>query len=59
MLIVSSVLDSYSNNGPSTDDVLFNEDFSLAVDLSPEWPLSQRLKHYLLEQFQVLRYDWT
>ena len=36
MLIVSSVLDSYSNKGPSTDDVLFNEDFPLAVRLEPK-----------------------
>ena len=36
MLIVSSVLDSYSNKGPSTNDVLFNEDFSLAVRLEPK-----------------------
>ena len=36
MLIVSSVLDSYSNNGPSTDDVLFNEDLPLAVTLEPK-----------------------
>ena len=35
MLIVSSVLDSYSNKGPSTDDVLFNEDLSLAIRLEP------------------------
>ena len=35
VLIVSSVLDSYSNRGPSTDDVLFNEDFSLAIRLEP------------------------
>ena len=31
--MVSSVLDSYSNRGPNTDDVLFNEDFPLAVRL--------------------------
>ena len=36
MLIVSSVLDSYSNKGPSTDDVLFNEDFPLTVRLEPK-----------------------
>ena len=36
MLIVSSVLDSYSNNGPSTNDVLFNEDLPLAVTLEPK-----------------------
>ena len=36
MLIVSSVLDSYSNKGPSTDDVLFKEDFPLAVRLEPK-----------------------
>ena len=36
MLIVSSVLDSYSNKGPSTDDVLFNEDLSLAIRLEPK-----------------------
>ena len=36
MLIVSSVLDSYSNNGPSTEDVLFNEDLPLAVTLEPK-----------------------
>ena len=36
MLIVSSVLDLYSNNGPSIDDVLFNEDISLVVRLEPK-----------------------
>ena len=36
MLIVSYVLDSYSNRGPNTDDVLFNEDFPLAVRLEPK-----------------------
>ena len=36
MLIVSSVLDSYSYKGPSTDDVLFNEDLPLAVTLEPK-----------------------
>ena len=36
MLIVSSMLDSYSNKGPSIDDVLFNENFSLAVRLEPK-----------------------
>ena len=35
MLMVSSVLDSYSNNGPNTDDVLFSEDRSLAIRLQP------------------------
>ena len=33
MLIILFVLDSYSNNGPSTEDVLFKEDLSLAVRL--------------------------
>ena len=33
MLIVSSMLVSYSNKGPSTDDVLFSEDLSLAIRL--------------------------
>ena len=36
MLIVSSVLDSYSNKGPSTEDVLFKEDFSLPIRLEPK-----------------------
>ena len=36
MLIVSSVLDSYSNKGPSTDDVLFKEDLSLPIRLEPK-----------------------
>ena len=36
MLIVSSVLNVSSNNGPSTDDVLFNEDLPLAVTLGPK-----------------------
>ena len=36
MLMVSSVLDSYSNNGPSTEDVLFNEDLPLAIRLEPK-----------------------
>ena len=36
MLIVSSMLDSISNSGPRTDDVLFNEDFSLALRLKPK-----------------------
>ena len=36
MLIVSSVLDSYSNNSPSTNDVLFNEDLPLVVTLEPK-----------------------
>ena len=35
MLIVLSVLDSYSNNGLS-DEVLFNEDLSLALRLEPK-----------------------
>ena len=35
MLIVSSMLVSYSNRGPSTDDVLFSEDLSLAIRLEP------------------------
>ena len=35
MLIVSSVLDMSSNNGASTDDVMFNEDLSLAIRLEP------------------------
>ena len=33
---MSSVLDASSNNGPSTDDVLFNEDLSLAIRLEPK-----------------------
>ena len=33
MLIVSSVLVSCSNKGPSTNDVLFSEDLSLAIRL--------------------------
>ena len=33
MLIVSSVLDVSSNDGPSTDDVLFKEDLSLEIRL--------------------------
>ena len=36
MLVVSSVLDSYSNKGPSTEDVLFNEDHSLPIRLEPK-----------------------
>ena len=36
MLIVSSVLDSYSNKGPSTEDVLFNEGLSLPIRLEPK-----------------------
>ena len=36
MLIVSSVLDSYSNKGPNTNDVLFSEDLPLAVRLEPK-----------------------
>ena len=36
MLIVSYVLDSYSNKGPSTEDVLFNEDLSLPIRLEPK-----------------------
>ena len=36
MLIDSFVLDSYSNKGPSTDDVLFSEDLSLAIRLEPK-----------------------
>ena len=36
MLVVSSVLDSYSNKGPSTDDMLFNEDLSLPIRLEPK-----------------------
>ena len=36
MLIVLSVLDSYSNKGPSTEDVLFNEDLSLPIRLEPK-----------------------
>ena len=36
MLVVSSVLDSYSNKGPSTEDVLFNEDLSLPIRLEPK-----------------------
>ena len=35
MLMVSSVLDVSSNSGPSTDEVLFNEDLSLAIRLEP------------------------
>ena len=30
-----AVLVSYSNNGPSTDDMLFNEDLSLVIRLEP------------------------
>ena len=36
MLKVSSVLGSYSKNGPSIDEVLFNEDLSLADKLKPK-----------------------
>ena len=36
MLKVSSILDSYSKRDHSTDDVLFNEDLSLAVRLEPK-----------------------
>ena len=36
MLMVSSVLDVSSNSGPSTDDVLFNEDLSLPIRLEPK-----------------------
>ena len=36
MLNVSSVLDSYSKSVPSTDEVLFKEDLSLAVRLEPK-----------------------
>ena len=36
MLIVSFVLVLYSNKGPSTDDVLFSEDLSLAIRLEPK-----------------------
>ena len=36
MLMVSSVLDVSSNSGPSTDDVLFSEDLSLAIRLKPK-----------------------
>ena len=36
MLMVSSVLDVSSNSGPSTNDVLFNEDLSLAIRLEPK-----------------------
>ena len=36
MLSVSSVLDVSSNNGPSTDDVLFKEDLSLTTRLEPK-----------------------
>ena len=36
MLMVSSVLDVSSNSGPSTDEVLFNEDLSLAIRLEPK-----------------------
>ena len=36
MLMVSSVLDVSSNSGPSTDDVLFSEDLSLAIRLEPK-----------------------
>ena len=35
MLMVSFVLDVSSNSGPSTDDVLFSEDLSLAIRLEP------------------------
>ena len=30
------MLDSYSNKGPSTEDVLFNEDLSLPIRLEPK-----------------------
>ena len=36
MLMVSSVLDVSSNNGPSTEDVLFSEDLSLPTRLEPK-----------------------
>ena len=36
MLMVSSMLDVSSNSGPSTDDVLFSEDFSLPIRLEPK-----------------------
>ena len=36
MLIVLSVLDSYSKSGPSIDEVLFKEDRSLADRLEPK-----------------------
>ena len=36
IFMVSSVLDVSSNSGPSTDDVLFNEDLSLAIRLEPK-----------------------
>ena len=36
MLMVSSVLDVSSNSGPSTEDVLFSEDFSLPTRLEPK-----------------------
>ena len=36
MLMVSFVLDVSSNSGPSTDDVLFSEDFSLPTRLEPK-----------------------
>ena len=36
MLIVSSVLDLYSNNGSSIDDVLFNEDLPVVFTLEPK-----------------------
>ena len=36
MVVVSSVLDVSSNSGPSTDDVLFSEDLSLAIRLEPK-----------------------
>ena len=35
MLMVSPVLDVSLNNSPSTDDVLFSEDLSLAIRLEP------------------------
>ena len=42
------MLDASSNNGPSSDDVMFNEDLSLAIRLEPK--ISPRSKRYLLEQ---------
>ena len=36
MLSVLSILDSYSESGPDTDEVLFKQDLSLAVRLGPK-----------------------
>ena len=36
MLMVSSMLEVSSNSGPSTNDVMFNEDLSLPIRLEPQ-----------------------